>query len=197
MNFGDALRRYVTVSDEQVARLEAHYRLLVAWNRRLNLTRVTELEIAARKHYAESVFLAQRLPESLRTVADIGSGAGLPGIPIAVVRPEIDMTLIESDQRKAVFLREASAGLANVRVVAARAETLGDQFECLVSRAVAPEEIADLVPGLSTQAWMLLSADSLRSTWNIQERLPWDPGSAVAFHTEHFDAACRSAERVV
>ena len=62
MTFGDLLRRDVEVSDEQVARLQAHYELLLKWNRTINLTRVTEMSPAVRKHYAESVFLAKHLP---------------------------------------------------------------------------------------------------------------------------------------
>jgi len=156
-----------------------HYRLLVAWNQRLNLTRVIAEPDAVRKHYAESVALARSLPDGIVTVADIGSGPGFPGVPIAIVRPEMQVTLVESHQRKAVFLREATADLSNCRVLAVRAEDLAERFDVLVSRAVTPAEIAALVPRLAPQAWMLMSADDLGSTWNQIQKDP-----CIAFHVK-------------
>ncbi|MCX7603603.1 MAG: class I SAM-dependent methyltransferase, partial [Bryobacteraceae bacterium] len=121
--FEDSLRRLApagSLAPEQVEALWRHYELLERWNARINLTRVIELEEAARFHYGESLFVAAHLPEGIRTVADVGSGAGFPGFVIAVARPELEVTLIESDQRKAAFLREASDLAPNVRVVARR-----------------------------------------------------------------------------
>ena len=181
MTFGQLLRRDVAVSDEQIAKLEAHYELMLKWNRTINLTRVTEMASAARKHYAESIFLAKHLPVGL--IADIGSGAGFPGIPVAIVRPELSVTLVESDQRKAVFLREAAANLSNVNVQTSRAERLTASFDGLISRAVRPEEVAELVPKLAPEAWMLLTRG--QKDWQEIEVLPWDSTSAVMFHVEH------------
>src|SRR5579859_7963006 len=77
-----------SLTDAQVATLAQHYELLLRWNLRLNLTRVSKLEEAVRFHYGESLFLAQALPSGPLRVVDVGSGAGFPGIPIAVARPE-------------------------------------------------------------------------------------------------------------
>jgi 16S rRNA (guanine527-N7)-methyltransferase len=181
MTFGELLRRDVAVSDEQIVKLEAHYELMLKWNRTINLTSVTEMASAVRKHYAESIFLAKHLPTG--RYADVGSGAGFPGIPAAIVRPDLSVTLVESDQRKAVFLREAAANLANVNVLAARAEGLDSTFDGLVSRAVRPEQVATLVPKLAPQAWMLLTRG--QKDWQEIAILPWDATSSVMFHVEH------------
>lgn len=181
MTFGELLRRDVAVSEEQIAKLQTHYELMLKWNRTINLTRVTEMAPAVRKHYAESIFLAKHLPAG--HFADIGSGAGFPGIPVAIVRPELSVTLVESDQRKAVFLREAAANLPNVNILASRAEGLTAPFDGLISRAVRPEEIAELVPKLAPRAWMLLARG--QKDWQEIEVLPWDLTSSIMFHVEH------------
>jgi 16S rRNA (guanine(527)-N(7))-methyltransferase RsmG len=121
--------------------LEQHYELMLKWNKVVNLTRIERVEDAVDRHYAESLFLGSKLPIGFITVADLGSGAGFPGIPIAVLRPDARITLIESHKRKAVFLREACRGLPNVSVQSKRAEDIGESFDWVVCRAVKWEEI--------------------------------------------------------
>src|SRR5579864_6396854 len=146
--FGELLARefapYGSLTARQIELLEAHYKLLARWNSRLNLTRVDSEEQAVRLHYCESLFLGFRLPDGPLRIVDVGSGAGFPGIPIAILRPECTVTLVESHQRKAVFLREASRNLKNVRVVSKRAEDLHETFDWIVSRAVAPKDVLRL-----------------------------------------------------
>src|SRR5580693_9684977 len=130
------------------------------WNRRLNLTRIEDLEDAVRLHYCESLFLGKFLPAGALRIADVGSGAGFPGFPVAVLRPECTVDLVESHQRKAVFLREARAELGNIRVIGARAETLGQgSYDWVVSRAVRPSEVLAL--NLAPQAAVLMSGSDL------------------------------------
>ncbi len=124
------------LSPETVSELIGHYELLVRWNKALNLTSIAGLEEAVLRHYCESLFLGIHLPTSPVSVLDVGSGAGFPGIPMAILRPDCRFTLVESHQRKAVFLREATRHLANVRVAACRAEKLEGAFDWVVSRAV-------------------------------------------------------------
>src|SRR6266436_9755293 len=95
---------------------------MLHWNKVINLTRIERLEEVVDRHYAESLFVGANLPFGSLTIADLGSGAGFPGFPIAVLRPECSVTLIESHKRKAVFLKEASRALPNVVVLAQRAE---------------------------------------------------------------------------
>src|SRR5262249_25647948 len=124
--------------------LESHFNLLTAWNQRLNLTRIESLEDAVKLHYCESLFLGYWLPPGALHIADVGSGAGFPGIPIAILRPECSVTLVESHQRKSVFLAEASRGLPNVRVLLSRAEEIHESFDWVVSRAVDPKSVLNL-----------------------------------------------------
>ena len=131
-------------TSSQKLALEAHYELMLRWNAKLNLTRITDRVEAWERHYKESMFLAHKLPPGPLRIADVGSGAGFPGIPIAIVRPECHVTLIESHQRKAVFLREATRDLPNVRVLGVRAESVTEQFDWIVSRAVSPEDVVKL-----------------------------------------------------
>lgn len=135
---------YGALTPQQLTLLEEHYRLLLRWNQKINLTRITGLRDAVRYHYCESLYLAKRLPAGPLRIVDIGSGAGFPGIPVAIYRPECNVDLVESHQRKAVFLREAARKLTNVRVLAQRAESVTDSYDWTISRAVRPDEVLKL-----------------------------------------------------
>jgi len=128
----------VELTSDQAKKLTEHYELMIDWNQRMNLTRITEPAAAARLHYAESIF-GSRFIGPARTLLDIGSGAGFPGIPIAILRDDVAVTLLESNQKKASFLREAAAHLSlpNVAVAAERLEQFDWQtFDFLVTRAL-------------------------------------------------------------
>ncbi len=134
-------RPHGELSTQQLDQLEQHFNLLTQWNKRLNLTRIEGVLDSVRFHYCESLYLGLKLPAGRLRVADVGSGAGFPGFPIAVLRPDLDVTLIESHQRKAVFLREAIRGLGNARVLGSRAEEVIERFDWVVSRAVSPKDV--------------------------------------------------------
>jgi 16S rRNA (guanine527-N7)-methyltransferase len=165
------------LSGTQLAALEAHYELLMRWNRKLNLTAITDMEQAIERHYCESVFLAVHLPKGRLRIADVGSGAGFPGVPVAVVRPDCEVVLIESHRRKAVFLREATRDLSNVRVLAIRAEDIKEQFDRVVSRAVSYDDLAEALKFRAPAADLLTGADEppefLAFRWGEPLRLPW------------------------
>jgi 16S rRNA (guanine527-N7)-methyltransferase len=141
----ELLRHIDGLTDKQLGQLVAHFELLRLWNAKLNLTRIAGDEDTAIRHYGESIFLARQLPPGPLQIADIGSGAGFPGIPLAIVRPECQVMLVESHKRKSVFLREATRMLANVHVKAVRGEDVTDSFDWVVSRAVAWEDLARFV----------------------------------------------------
>src|SRR5262249_13167144 len=147
-------RPYAELSAKQIERLSEHYHLLLRWNERLNLTRIAGVLDSVRFHYCESLYLGTTLPSGLLRVAVVGSGAGFPGIPIAVLRPDLEITLIESHKRKSVFLREAVRDLKNVRVLSVRAEDVLERFDWLVSRAVSPADV--LSHGLAPHYSMLV-----------------------------------------
>jgi 16S rRNA (guanine527-N7)-methyltransferase len=165
------------LSEPQVERLREHYEVLTRWNKVLSLTSVRTLEESVERHYCESVFAAYHLPEASVSVADVGSGAGFPGIPIAIVRPQCQVVLIESHRRKAAFLKEASRGLANVRAVAERAADVAERFDWVVSRAVRYSDIAGALKKLGRNAELLTgevqAADLDGFEWREPIRLPW------------------------
>jgi 16S rRNA (guanine527-N7)-methyltransferase len=111
--------------------------LFLRWNARINLTSIRDEEGILSRHFVESIACARALPAGLSTLLDFGSGAGFPGLPIALCRPEIAVTLAESQGKKAAFLCEAVRvlGLA-AEVHSGRAESLATQFDCVTLRAV-------------------------------------------------------------
>lgn len=124
------------------AAFKAYLGLILRWNQRINLTSIRDEEGILRRHLVESIACAQSLPVEIGNLLDFGSGAGLPGIPIALCRPEIMVTLAESQNKKAAFLREALRVLGvSANVHAGRAETLRSHFDCVVLRAVDHMEI--------------------------------------------------------
>lgn len=125
---GDQLLKSMTdlaerfaLSSGQVSALEGHKALLLKWNRIVSLVSPGDLEVLVERHYGESLFLAGLLPRGPLRVVDVGSGGGFPGVPLAVARPDCHVTLVDSNHRKAAFLREATRGWENVEVVRARA----------------------------------------------------------------------------
>lgn len=111
--------------------------LLMRWNARTNLTAIRDEGGILRRHFAESIACGRALPAGIGSLLDLGSGAGFPGLPIALCRPEIGVTLAESQHKKAAFLREAIRALGvPVQVHAGRAELIGEQFDCVTLRAV-------------------------------------------------------------
>jgi 16S rRNA (guanine527-N7)-methyltransferase len=110
----------------------------------MNLTRITSVHDAVRYHYCESLYLAQTLPKGALQIVDVGSGAGFPGIPVAIYRPDCAVHLVESQQRKSVFLSEATRDLPNARVLAVRAEDVTETYDWMISRAVRPDDVLKL-----------------------------------------------------
>ena len=113
------------LSPGAIARFDAYLALLLKWNARINLTAVREPGAIVRRHFAECIFAASQIPARVITLLDYGSGAGFPGIPIAICRPEIGVTLAESKSKKAAFLREA------VRTLELKAEVWDGRVEFL------------------------------------------------------------------
>ena len=118
-------------------RFEDYLGLLMRWNARINLTAIRDEEGILTRQFVESIACARALPAGIGTLLDFGSGAGFPGVPIALCRPEIAVTLAESQGKKAAFLQEAVRvlGLAT-KVYAGRAGLLKARFDCVVLRAV-------------------------------------------------------------
>lgn len=178
--FGSVLDEIDLKPDAQaVSRMVSHHRLLEKWNRGLNLTRITTPEEAARRHFGESLLVAKAIGD-FEALADIGSGGGFPGLPIAAINPESSITLIESVVKKAAFLREASRDWGNVHVVARRAEDVTDTFDCVAMRAVRVEPLLDIVAGMAPRLALLAGEETAMDlddasgwTWDAPISLPW------------------------
>jgi len=129
----------------QAALLIAHLDLVDEWGERMNLTAIRERPQQITKHVLDSLSVASWLRGT--RAADVGSGAGFPGIPLAIVRPDVQFSLVESTGKKCRFLEHVrdTLGLANVQVVQARAEayTPDVRFDTVLARAVGP--LVDLV----------------------------------------------------
>lgn len=131
---------YATLSAKQLSQTREYITLLLKWNARVNLTAVRDAEQIVTRHFGESFFAAGQLvpPDWQGRVIDVGSGAGFPGIPLAMWATQAEVTLIESNSKKATFLREVvrTLELKNARVVCQRAESFAGSAELVTMRAV-------------------------------------------------------------
>lgn len=167
-------------------RFEAYLALLLEWNERAGLTTVTEPIEVVRRHFGESLALlavlrrAELLPQGARVI-DVGSGAGLPGLPMAIVDPTLQVTLLESHGRRARFLELAVEALAlnNVRVVHARAEDAGrnpklrETFDVAIARALAALAVLlELTLPLVRPGGLLATPKGERGTTELVEAAP-------------------------
>lgn len=127
-------------SVRETQQLLAYYQLVLKWNNRLHLTTLTHPEQFFQRHVLEAVLTGSCLIPAVRQVWDLGSGLGIPGIPIAILRPDLAIHLVESSRNKALFLEEtvATLGLINTSVIAARIESLEKlpADACLTARAI-------------------------------------------------------------
>jgi 16S rRNA (guanine527-N7)-methyltransferase len=134
------LQPFIELDETRLRAISIYIDLLLKWNARINLTAIREPNEIVQRHFGESLFAAkylldQHLPQA---AIDLGSGAGFPGVPFAMLAPEVGVTLIESQQKKATFLKELihALGLKNVKVFSDRAENYPDTADLVMLRAV-------------------------------------------------------------
>ncbi len=146
------------LTDEACDKFVAYYDLLVDWNTRMNLTAITEPEEVVKKHFYDSLAALPYLKDGAK-IADVGTGAGFPAIPLLIMNPTLKITLVDSLQKRIMFLEEVLKTLGlSAECVHARAEDFGrdpkvrGQFDATVSRAVAslPVLLELTVPLLKT-----------------------------------------------
>lgn len=141
----------VELSRQQLERFQRFYEVLTDWAQRVSLTAIRDEEGVQRRHFLESAALIPLLAEegfSLRerSLIDVGSGAGIPGVPLKILEPSLRLTLVEAKQRKSEFLRALlpELGLSDVTVVTRRAEEAAhdprhrEQYDLAVAKALAP-----------------------------------------------------------
>lgn len=174
-----------TLPPDLFTQLSVYLDLLMKWNARTNLTAIRDPETIVSRHFGESLFLAAHLPPETRTVLDLGSGAGFPGLPLHLLRPDLAVTLAESQGKKSAFLREAvrSLGLAT-RVHAGRAEdlALATRYDLVTLRAVDHMSSAmDLAATLGIRRLVLTTAAHLPKTGIVaQQSVPESADGVLA-----------------
>lgn len=137
------LEDYIKLSDEQVKQFEMYSNLLVEWNEKINLTAITEKEEIVLKHFVDSLTISQYINREGKLI-DIGTGAGFPGIPMKIYYEDLNVTLLDSLNKRVIFLKEVieKLGLKNIEAIHSRAEDLArnpkhrEKYDYAVARAV-------------------------------------------------------------
>ena len=134
------LQPFIELDETRLRAISTYVDLLLKWNARINLTAVRQAEEIIKRHFGESFFAARHVIEQkpVASAIDLGSGAGFPGVPFAMLAPEVEVTLIESSKKKATFLKEVihALGLKNARVYGDRGETYPEKGDLVMLRAV-------------------------------------------------------------
>ncbi len=132
----------IIVSDQQLSQFETYYQLLFEWNQKMNLTAIIEKEAVFEKHFFDSIIIMEKINFANKNLADVGTGAGFPGIPLKIMNPTLKLTLIEPMNKRCKFLIELvkQLNLKDVVILNKRAEDLKElknSFDFVTSRAVA------------------------------------------------------------
>lgn len=167
------------LSAEVIDRLASHYRLVLRWNERVNLTSTLEPAQIAQFHYLESLYGAKFLEGDIEHVVDVGSGAGFPGLVMAIFWPELKVTLIERSRKRAVFLQEAvfRLGLARANVFSGRYQEYPSRdFDAVTCRALdrMRQELPSLLRfGSSARQILLFGTRGMAHWTEIASRGDW------------------------
>jgi 16S rRNA (guanine527-N7)-methyltransferase len=185
--------QWADVSRETMEQLTRYAELLVKWNQKINLVAPGTIDELWTRHIWDSYQLATAIPEAIERMADIGSGGGLPGLILAIARPELSVTLIERDQRKCAFLTQAalSLGLRQVRVINKDIAQIAETFDLVTARALAAlDELFRLaLPLLGKDAFCLFPKGANFATEIEEAKKGWDFTHAILPSKTH-DSAC-------
>lgn len=161
----------------QLSRLLRYYEFVLKWNARLHLTTLIEPSLFFQRHLQESELAESLLLPSIGRIWDLGSGLGIPGLPMAILRDDLQVCLVEAKRQKVIFLEEVVSilKLENVEVINCRIEVLQDFSvdDCLVTRAM--ENLENLIPlisqmGENCSQMLFLGSDKLEKI--ISSSLP-------------------------
>lgn len=181
---GHLLQPFIHLDEMRLNAISTYIDLLLKWNARINLTAVRQPEEIIQRHFGESLFAANCVlaQKPVAKAIDLGSGAGFPGVPFAMLAPEAEVTLIEASQKKATFLRELiyALSLKNVKVYGDRGESYLGRADLVILRAVEKFEKALLVakslvePGgrIALMVGQSQVEVAVRSGWQVQWHEP-------------------------
>lgn len=135
----------ISLSDEQINKFSRYAQLIVEWNEKMNLTAITDQKDIVIKHFLDSLSMSTLVSENDKSLIDVGTGAGFPGIPIKIIRKDIKVTLLDSLEKRIKFLKEVCVylDLDNITQMHGRAEDFGanniyrEQYDIATARAVA------------------------------------------------------------
>lgn len=148
----------ISLCQEQIDACSTYYNELIRWNARVSLTSIKDRKEIAIKHFVDSFACIQAVGKETTSLLDIGSGAGFPGLPLKILRPDLLVTLLEPNEKKTAFLRYliGTLNLKNISVVSktlrefAKSESVRMGFSSLITRALAAQEILPLAVSLLT-----------------------------------------------
>lgn len=153
----------------QLEQLKKFYQLLISWNERINLTRIVDLKEVYLKHFYDSLTLSKIYSFTNETLCDVGSGAGFPGIVLKIVYPNLKITLVDSLNKRVLYLNEVikELGLLDITALHSRVEDINTTFDIITVRAVAKlSKLIDICYPLMNDSTKLLIMKG-----NIQEEL--------------------------
>jgi 16S rRNA (guanine527-N7)-methyltransferase len=181
------LEPFIELDESRLRAISTYIDLLLKWNARINLTAIREPSEIVQRHFGESLFAARYLLDQQRpqTAIDLGSGAGFPGVPFAILAPEVQVTLIESQQKKGTFLKELIhvLGLKNVKVFVDRAEHYRDTADLVMLRAVEKFDQAQLMAARLTKAGgrmaLMVGSGQVEQAKRLSSDVNWGNGIQV------------------
>lgn len=181
------LQPFIELDPARLEKVSAYLDLLVRWNSRINLTSVRDAEEIITRHFGESFFAARNLvaPDWPESAIDLGSGAGFPGLPLAIYAPAATITLIESQNKKASFLNEVirTLGLGNVKVFSGRAEDFADTAKLVTMRAVERFDkslpLALRLVAQNGRIALMIGATQVGGARHLAPKVEWQPEKAI------------------
>jgi 16S rRNA (guanine527-N7)-methyltransferase len=176
------LEPFIELDETRLRAISTYIDLLLKWNARMNLTAIREPGEIVQRHFGESLFAAKHLLEQKppQTAIDLGSGAGFPGVPFALLAPEVQVTLIESQQKKATFLKELvhTLGLKNAKVFSDRAENYPGTADLIMLRAVERFEqalrMAIRLTNEGGRVALMIGSGQVESARKLAPEVVWD-----------------------
>ena len=181
------LQPFVKLDEMRLHAILRYIDLLLKWNVRVNLTAVRVPEEIVQRHFGESFYAANYVLSKKRveSMIDLGSGAGFPGVPFAMLSPDLQVTLIESNQKKATFLKELvlALGLTNAKVFSGRAESYVQSAERVTMRAVEKFDkvllLAQTLAQSGGQIVLMISSSQVETAKGVATETEWSEPVAV------------------